>query len=74
MTFHHSSKWRRDATVKDLSDYGKQLLSAIGGVRSTNEVSQSATTDCRWIAYCNNDTDSRPAVVADWPQLWRLVD
>lgn len=38
MTFCHSLKWRRDATVKDLSDYGKQLLSAIEGVRSTEKV------------------------------------
>ena len=38
MTFRHNTQWSVNSEVKDLRDYGKQLLSAIESVRSTDEV------------------------------------
>ncbi|KAI0102510.1 hypothetical protein GGR51DRAFT_285491 [Nemania sp. FL0031] len=35
MTFRHNSGWRYKALVKDLPDYGKQLLSALRAIRAT---------------------------------------
>lgn len=40
MTFRHNSKWWADALVKDLTGYGKQLLSALEAERNTEEVRQ----------------------------------
>ncbi|KAI9732413.1 MAG: hypothetical protein M1834_001621 [Cirrosporium novae-zelandiae] len=38
MTFRHNSKWKSDAQVKDIIDYGKQLLSAVEDERVKDDV------------------------------------
>lgn len=41
MTYQHHSRWMSHAQAKNLSDFGKQLLSALDGVRKSNEVYSS---------------------------------